>query len=1082
MNALYSRMSVMIFSLVLFFSISTPNKSQAQEPSVAKIWNETLLESIRNDFARPTVHARNLWHTSVVMYDAWAVYEPDHQPYFLGNTIGGFEVPFEGVAQPEDIEEAQREAISYAMYRLLLHRFQNAPNPIVIQNMVNDVMINEVGFDPGINGTDYVNGGPAELGNYIAEQMIAFGLQDGANEAGGYSNEYYEPVNDPLIMDEPGNPDITDPNRWQQLTLELAIDQSGNPVESTPPFLSPEWGNVVPFAMDEEDLTVYERDGNEYKVFHDPGAPPYLDTDNHSGIESPYKWGFALVAVWASHLDPTDGVMWDISPASIGGINIDSIPTDFANYPDFYDLLEGGEGSEGWDLNPKTGEPYDPQVVPRGDYARVLAEFWADGPDSETPPGHWFTILNYVNEQPELEKKWMGEGETLSDLEWDIKSYFTLGGAVHDVAISSWGVKGWYDYIRPVSAIRYMADQGQCTNMALDSYHPQGIPLIDGKIEVVEAGDPLAGDMDENVGKIKLYSWKGPDYIEDPEVDEAGVGWILAENWWPYQRPTFVTPPFAGYVSGHSTYSRASAEVLTFITGDPFFPGGMGEFEAPQNEFLVFEEGPSMDITLQWATYRDASDQCSLSRIWGGIHPPADDLNGRRMGETIGLESSNYANMIFNNQIPRVDEVVLTTDSISDEDSTSPFVIDLVYSEEMDTSVDPSFSFPADDPTENSLTFVSGTWTDNTTYSLEFDVSDTFEELMDITLQVNGAQNLEGENQEPLVMTNAFYLDTRNPMVQSLSTSQEVITDADLGTANFTISVSFDEEMDPGVLPEFVFVNGAANGTFVLNETESEWLDEFTFSAVFDIEDENVEAENASIQSISGIDHFGNEQIFFEESNVLTIDTKNPDVEFLSSNTYTILQENVGDSNFSIQAVFSEEMDTSTDATIGFPQEDPTSVISLNTDETGWLNAFTFVARYNVASSLAVIEDIDVNITGVQDLLGNPENEIQIPDYFTINMDTTSSVGEFDSPLAQVKIYPNPSATGNPIVVELPGGFNTETDLVLYTPQGKTVYSKEFRNQSGDLLIETEGLSAGLYFLQLRTKNNKKTFKVQITN
>jgi hypothetical protein len=1075
-------MSVMIFSLVLFFSISTPFNSHAQEPSVAKIWNETLLESIRNDFARPTVHARNLWHTSVVMYDAWAVYDPDHQPYFLGNSLGGFECPFDGAPAPEDIEQAKREAMSYAMYRLLLHRFQSAPNPIVIQNLVNDVMINELGFDPGINSTDYVNGGPAELGNYIAEQMIAFGLQDGANEANGYSNQYYQPVNDPLVMAEPGNPDITDPNRWQQLTLELAIDQSGNPVESTPPFLGPEWGNVVPFAMDEDDLTVHERNGNEYKVFHDPGAPPYLDTDNHSGIESQYKWGFALVSIWASHLDPTDGEMWDISPASIGNINIDDMPTDFANYPDFYNLTEGGEGSEGHDLNPHTGEPYEPQIVPRADYARVLAEFWADGPDSETPPGHWFTILNYVNEQPELEKKWMGEGETLSDLEWDIKSYFTLSGAVHDVAVSSWGVKGWYDFIRPVSAIRYMADQGQCTNMALDNYHPQGIPLVDGYIEVVEAGDPLVGDADENLGKIKLFTWKGPDYIEDPETDDAGVDWILAENWWPYQRPTFVTPPFAGYVSGHSTYSRASAEVLTFITGDPFFPGGMGEFEAPQNDFLVFEQGPSQDVTLQWATYRDASDQCSLSRIWGGIHPPCDDLNGRRMGETIGLESSDYANMIFNSEIPRIEEIVLTTDSISDEDSTNPYYIELVYNEEMDTNVDPQVSFPADDPTENSLTLVAGTWTDNMTYSLEYSVTDSFEELMDITLQVSGAQNMDAEAQEPLVQTNAFYLDTRNPMVQSLDASLSVITDADLGDANFTVTVGFDEPMDETGTPEFVFVNGAVNGTFVLNETESQWLDEFTFSAVFNLEDENVEADNASIQSISGMDLFGNEQIFFEEADAFTIDTKNPDVEFLSSNTYTILQENVGDANFSIQTVFSEEMDTSSDPSISFPVEDPTSVISLNAVESSWLNSFTYVAKYDVASSIAVIEDIDVNVSGVQDLLGNPENEITLENYFSINMDTTSTIEEFASILENVKVYPNPVSSGSELILDLPAGFVSEADMVLYSPQGKMILSENIDPHNGQVKIEVQDFSAGLYFLQVRTQDAERTFKVQVTN
>ncbi|MEZ6165639.1 MAG: GC-type dockerin domain-anchored protein, partial [Phycisphaerales bacterium] len=68
----------------------------------------------------------------------------------------------------------------------------------------------------------------------------------------------------------------------------------------------------------------------------------------------------------------------------------------------------------------------------------------------------------------------------------------------------------------------------------------------------------------------------------------------------------------------------------------------------PQNEFLVFEDGPSMDVTLQWASYRDASDQCSLSRIWGGIHPPADDIPGRHIGLATGPEAFTEARRYFN--------------------------------------------------------------------------------------------------------------------------------------------------------------------------------------------------------------------------------------------------------------------------------------------------------------------------------------------------------------------------------------------------------------------------------------------------
>ena len=99
-----------------------------------------------------------------------------------------------------------------------------------------------------------------------------------------------------------------------------------------------------------------------------------------------------------------------------------------------------------------------------------------------------------------------------------------------------------------------------------------GIPLIEGYIELIESDDPLVGSNNENLNKIKVKSWRGHDYVQNPKTTSAGVDWILGERWWPYQRPSFVTPPFAGYVSGHSTYSRAAAEVLTAFTGSSFFP------------------------------------------------------------------------------------------------------------------------------------------------------------------------------------------------------------------------------------------------------------------------------------------------------------------------------------------------------------------------------------------------------------------------------------------------------------------------------------------------------------------------------
>jgi len=621
--------------------------------SVARQWNEELLHAIRNDFARPTVHARNLFHTSVLMYDAWAAFDETADTYFLGKTVNGFTCPFDGIAR-NNIQNQRETAISYAMYRLLTHRFRNSPGAEETLPAL-DEKFHSLGYDTAFHATDYVNGNAAALGNYLAENMIEFGLQDGSNEQNDYVNQYYRSFNFPLAPELSTNPFLWDPNRWQPLTFEIFIDQSGNEIPGgAPEFLSPEWGIVTPFALKETDLTIHEREGNEYWVYHDPTAPPYIDEDNGGGD---YQWGFSMVSLWSSHLDPADGVMWDISPASLGNVPVEELPTTFEEYRDFYQPFDGGDTGQGYDINPHTGQPYEPQIVPRGDYTRVLAEFWADGPDSETPPGHWFTVLNYVHDHPQFERRFKGKGEIMDDLEWNVKAYLILGGAMHDAAVSSWGIKGWYDYLRPISAIRYMGEKGQSTDPNLPNYHPAGLPLQEGFIELVQEGDPLAGDNNENVGKVKLYAWKGPDFIANPETDIAGVGWVLSNKWWPYQRPTFVTPPFAGFISGHSTFSRAAAEVLTKLTGDPYFPGGLGEFVAKKNEFLVFEEGPSQDIVLQWATYQDASDQTSLSRIWGGIHPPADDIPGRFIGIEIAEDAFNLAEQYFNDISTSTEEI-----------------------------------------------------------------------------------------------------------------------------------------------------------------------------------------------------------------------------------------------------------------------------------------------------------------------------------------------------------------------------------------------------------------------------------------
>jgi hypothetical protein len=145
--------------------------------------------------------------------------------------------------------------------------------------------MDSLGYDINYTAIDYTNGNPAALGNYIANRIIAYGYTDGSNEINNYAYQYYQPVNPKILVEQPGNPSMIDPNRWQAISLSVTIDQAGNLLTSDPPHLGPEWGNVKPFSMTNNDVTMHTRDGNVYKVYHDQGDPAYMDTINGGGLE-----------------------------------------------------------------------------------------------------------------------------------------------------------------------------------------------------------------------------------------------------------------------------------------------------------------------------------------------------------------------------------------------------------------------------------------------------------------------------------------------------------------------------------------------------------------------------------------------------------------------------------------------------------------------------------------------------------------------------------------------------------------------------------------------------------------------------
>jgi hypothetical protein len=562
----------------------------APEASIARRWNEQLLGAIRRDIPRPTVHARNLFHASVAMWDAWVAYGGQGLPYLND----------EHPPAPQNLDDARREAISYAAYRVLSHRYARATGGARSQACF-DAFMSRLGYDAADKSS--ADDSARAVGNRIGARVIAEYANDGANEANDYADpDQYQPENPRLVVDLPGTGTI-DPLKWQQLELAESVTQNGIPQGASPGYVGPHWGAVTPFAL----------------VRDVPGEPYISGANPPTALDDQLIAAVVQVIQRTAQLDINDGVTWDISPGAYGNNPLAS------------------DENPGHALNPVTGEPYAPERVLRGDFTRVLAEFWADGPASETPPGHWNALANGVSYDPRFERRAFGSGPVLDALSWDVQLYLALNGALHDAAIAAWELKRRYVSARPITLVRYLGGLGQRTDPSGPSYHPDGLPLVDNLIEVITEESSRPGARHAHLaryrGEIAVRCWRGEPGDRDHDI--GGVGWIRAREWIPYQRRFFVTPAFPGYVSGHSTFSRAAAVVLHQLTGSAFFPGGLGSYRVEPG-YLFFEYGPSAGFELQWATYYDAADQAGQSRLYGGIHIVNDDFDGRRTGAKVG--------------------------------------------------------------------------------------------------------------------------------------------------------------------------------------------------------------------------------------------------------------------------------------------------------------------------------------------------------------------------------------------------------------------------------------------------------------
>jgi hypothetical protein len=224
------------------------------------------------------------------------------------------------------------------------------------------------------------------------------------------------------------------------------------------------------------------------------------------------------------------------------------------------------------------------------DEKMCIAEYWADGPGSVLPPGHWCLFIDFVSQKYNL------------NFDRDVQLLFLIGNSAMDASIACWDCKRQYDYCRPVTAIRA-------------AFAGQDIP-----------------------------SWVPA---------EQRVKLVKGENWVPFQPVNFVTPPFAEYTSGHSTFSASGAEVMRRFLGSDEFGNSV---TIPAASLTIAPSFPTRAVTLRWPTFSAAADQAGISRRHGGIHFTPGDIDARRMGRQIGqlVFEKGMAHINGTIQLPRI--------------------------------------------------------------------------------------------------------------------------------------------------------------------------------------------------------------------------------------------------------------------------------------------------------------------------------------------------------------------------------------------------------------------------------------------
>jgi hypothetical protein len=385
----------------------------------------------------------------------------------------------------------------------------------------------------------------------------------------------------------------------------------------------------------------------------------------------------------------------------------------------------------------------------------------------------------------------------------------------------------------------------------------------------------------------------------------------------------------------------------------------------------------SVQNTVWTETFDVADENEETDTVWVSCSG-ATDGNGNAEG------TSTNDSFEIDTVKPTITALTVSDSTITDADAGATLWVNMTFSEDMNTSINPAITFNADIAGSGTLTYVSGTssWDGTTMFNATYTIADVNETQSGVDVIVNTVEDAAGNVITEHTESDQIDVDTTNPWVTDIVVSDSLITEAD-DAGTFYVNVTFSESMTTGVNPIFTFTpDVATSGTLTYADKTwgSTWVNaSFTIADINETQsDIDIAVTNVSDSNSNSINTSGN-----SVADKFSVDTEKPTIGSLIVSDSIISDSNVGDT-FYVNVTFNEDMSTGTNPTFTF-DGDVVGSGSLTNAGGSWISATLYAATWTIADVNETEEDIDIQVSLAKDEgLNTMEADTEV-DKFTVS-------------------------------------------------------------------------------------------------